>query len=110
LDKVLSVTLAPRIAAPVLSVTVPLKDVEPVCPHAQVTAKRNAREEIRRFCFTIEIEHFMDCSFRAPLPIIDLYAGGQHQTDAKKDCGSSPGLNLEKNSTFGNLPHHSSNG
>jgi hypothetical protein len=70
-----SVTLAFAIVAPVLSVTTPCSEVVPVCAHPQVTAKINATEEIKILRFTPD--HFIDCSFRTPQPLIDLYAGGQ---------------------------------
>src|ERR1700676_374707 len=99
----LSVTLAFATVAPVLSVTTPRNDVVPVCAQTHVTAKSNATEEIRRFRFTIAIDHFIDCSFRAPQLKIGLYTGGQHQADTKimrRFAGSQPGEKLRPWATF----------
>src|SRR6267143_2068266 len=44
----LRITFAPAIAAPVLSVTTPCKDVVPVCAHAHVTANMRTTKPTRR--------------------------------------------------------------
>jgi hypothetical protein len=54
-------------------------------------------------------DHVMDCSFRAPLTKIDLYAGGQHEADVKNSAALLPGLKPGGNFDLGQLPHHLSN-
>jgi hypothetical protein len=72
------VTLAPTTAAPEGSLTVPDK-LPTFCAQVHVTAKRNAKEEIRMP--RLIKSHLIDHSFRAPRPIFEMYAGGQHQAD-----------------------------
>jgi hypothetical protein len=55
--------------------------------------------------FRIIEDHFIERPFRAPLPEIEIHAGGQHKP-AQKQCGALPGLNLEKEFDLEQLPHH----
>jgi hypothetical protein len=97
------VTFAAGTALPCGSVMVPIIEEVPVCAHAQETDNTSTTKQTRELRFTES--HLMDCSFRTPLPEIEIHAGGQHQADTKtmrRVAGSQPGKEFD----LEQLPHH----
>src|SRR5580704_14238414 len=77
-----SVTCAPTITAPDLSVTTPCTDVVPACPHATAATKTQIASptpKLKIKCRFIE-DHSMDCSFRAPFRRFCTHKGGVLRT------------------------------